>query len=59
MQQRCNPDYHGPMLCRRVYAGTEWPKSACTKFGGIHICLQDIKTHVKRDWLLVDSRQEG
>jgi len=52
----CNPDYHGGMICRADYGGTKWEKSsACSRHGGPHICLLDIKTPVKRDWILVAS----
>lgn len=47
----CNPDYHGGMICRKGYPGD----SACTRFGGKMLCLKDVKTDAKRDWILVAS----
>ena len=51
MTMSCNPDYHGGMICRADYPG----KSACTRFGGVQICLRDIEVPVKRDWILVSD----
>lgn len=49
--KNCNLDYHGGMICREDYPGD----SACTRFGGKMLCLHEIKTPVKRDWLSVAS----
>lgn len=58
MIKHCNPDYHGGMLCRSHYVGTEFDKvSACTRYGGIQICLLDLKPDVKRDWICVASSE--
>lgn len=51
MVENCNLDYHGGMICRRQYPG----KRACVRYGGLHVCLKDIKTAAKRDWLIISD----
>lgn len=47
----CNPDYQGGMICRSRYPGA----SACTRHGGKMLCLKDMETPAKRDWILPAS----
>jgi hypothetical protein len=55
MARNCNPDYHGGMVCRERYPGI----SACTRFGGIQICLRDIEVPVKRDWIFAATDDDN
>ncbi len=63
---QCNPDYRGPLLCRWDYPGRSactkrknpapylyLPPGEKQPLRGDAVCLLDVSTKEKRDWIML------